>query len=118
MWVSKVAIIMYLFSVGLTFSGYYINNASGLSLFDGATYAALDDIMSRNEIDEDISIDLIFGDFIAGVRVLFGIVTGDTISQAFGMLPNFDETWMILTRILFTTSSAFLWIYIVAGRVL
>lgn len=109
---------MYIFSISLTFGGYYIDQASGLSLFNSATYTALNDIMSRNEIDEDISIDLIFGDFIAGVRVLFGIVTGETISDAFSMLPNFNETWMLAVRLLFTTSSAFLWIYIVAGRIL
>ncbi len=109
---------MYIFSTALMFGGYVANTASGMELFTSSTYEALNEIMNRNEIDEEISIDLIFGDFIAGVRVLFGIVTGETIADAFGQLPNFDEMWMILVRLLFTTSSAFLWIYVVAGRVL
>lgn len=116
MWLVKIPLIMYVFSTLLVFGGYYVDLASGLSLFDNATYDALNELMNKNEVDETISIDLIFGDFIAGVRVLFGIVTGDVIADAFSMLPNFDEVWMILVRLMFTLTSAMLWIYVVAGR--
>lgn len=112
----KVAIIMYLFSIGILFFGYYIDYAFGLNLWTGVTFDTLDALATKNAVDTTISVDLIFGDFIAGVQVLFGIVTGDTVSQAFGMIPGFQEVWMILVRIVFTLSSALLWIFIVTGR--
>lgn len=118
MWMAKVAIIMYLFSTCLLFSGYYVDLAFGENLFSSVTYSSLDALIDKNDVDEDISIDLVFGDFLAGANVVFGIITGDTISGAFGSLPNFDEVWMILIRILFTLSSAALWVYIIASRVL
>lgn len=107
---------MYIFSVSLLFSGYFIDVAYGLDLFGGITFDALDEIASKNVVDEEISIDLIFGDFVAGVRVVFGIVTGDTIAQAFSLIPSFNETWMLLVRIIFTLSSSMLWVFIVTGR--
>ena len=107
---------MYLFSVGLLFSGYFIDQAYGLDLFTGVTYDALDAIANKQVINQEISVDLIFGDFIAGVRVVFGIVTGDTIAQAFSLIPSFDEVWLLLVRIVFTLSSAMLWVFIVTGR--
>ena len=116
MWLGKIAIIMYLFSVGLLFSGYFIDQAYGLDLFTGVTYDALDAIANKQVINQEISVDLIFGDFIAGVRVVFGIVTGDTIAQAFSLIPSFDEVWLLLVRIVFTLSSAMLWVFIVTGR--
>lgn len=116
MWFGKIAIIMYLFSVSLLFSGYFIDQAYGLNLFTGITFDSLDDLASKNAVDEEISIDLVFGDFVAGVRVVFGIVTGDTIAQAFALIPSFNETFMLLVRIIFSLSSAMLWVFIVTGR--
>lgn len=109
---------MYIFSVALMFSGYYMDDAFGLNLFSSFTYDALDELVNKNNIDETLSADLIFGDFIAGVRVTFGIITGDTINGAMYALPGYNDTWNILTRFLFTVSSAALWVYIVVGRIL
>src|SRR3972149_4251323 len=116
MWLGKIAIIMYLFSISLLFSGYFIDNAYGLNLFSGITFDSLDVIANKQVVDQEISVDLIFGDFIAGVRVMFGIITGDTIAQAFTLIPSFDEMWLLLVRIIFTLSSAMLWIFVVTGR--
>lgn len=112
----KIAIIMYVFSLGLLFSGFLIDEMYGQNLFVGVTYDSLDEIASKNVVDEEISVDLIFGDFVAGVRVVFGIVTGDTIAQAFALIPSFSEAWMLLVRLIFTISSAMLWVFIVTGR--
>lgn len=111
-----MAIIMYIFSISLMFSGYYLDLAFGQNLFDSFTYSALDTIVTKNDVDKSVSAELIFGDFIAGAKVVFGILTGDTISGAFAAMPNFDEVWMILIRLMFTLSSAMLWAYVIAGR--
>lgn len=107
---------MYLFSIGILFSGYYIDQVFGMDLFSSVTYDALDELANKNTVDEDLTVDLIFGDFIAGVKVLFGIITGDTISGALTTLPFMNEVWLLLSRLVFTLSSALLWVYVVAGR--
>ena len=113
---AKVAIIMYMFSIAVLFSGYFIEKAYGLGLFTGITIDSLEQLISKNDINQEISVDLIFGDFIAAARVVFGIVTGDTIAAAFSIIPSFNEVWMLLVRLLFTFSSALLWAFVVAGR--
>jgi hypothetical protein len=117
MWLGKVSIIMYLFSIGLIFSGYYIDQVFGEDLFTDSTSMALEELISNNDMDdESINVELIFGDFITGVRVLFGIMTGDVLTNAFQSFPNFNYEYSILARILFTTSTAFLWINLITGR--
>jgi hypothetical protein len=105
-----------MFSVALLFTGYYLDVVFQENNFDNATYAALDQIANKNDIDQTISAELIFGDFIAGVQVLFGIVTGDTLTAAFHLLPNFSAEWDMLIRLIFTLSSALLWVFVVTGR--
>jgi len=107
---------MYLFSIGIMFAGYYIDDVFGEDLFSSWTYDALDELANKNQVSSEVSIDLIFGDFIQGVKVLFGILTGDTISGAIASFPFVSETWMILVKITFTLSSALLWVYIITGR--
>lgn len=116
MWLGKLAVILYIFSIGVTFMGYYLDSTLNTGLFSGATFEALDDLATRNEVNTTPNIDLIFGDFLAGATVLFGILTAENLAQVFGMLPSFTEPWYILVRILFTLSTAFLWINIITGR--
>ena len=108
---------MYIFSISLLFSGYYLDQVFGLNLFADATSTDLETLIGGNNINgETVSAELIFGDFITGVRLLFGIMTGDVITSALHMLPNFNDSYDYLVRILFTTSTAFLWINIITGR--
>lgn len=116
MWLGKIAIIMYLFSIAVLFAGYYANQIFQNPSIDSASFAALDEIANRNNLDQQINASLIFGDFIAALQVLFGIVTGETIATAFSLFPFVDEAVMLMIRLMFTLSSAFLWIYIVANR--
>lgn len=126
----KIPLIMYLFSLALLFSGYYIDLAFGQNLFTNVTVSGtngtstkttfdyLSQLVNKHQVDAKISIDLIFGDFVAVVQVIFGILTGEPISTAFSMMPNFDEVWMLAVRIIFTFGSVALWAYLVAGRLL
>lgn len=116
MWFGKVAIIMYLFSISLLFTGYYLDEVFQQDQFTGASFAALDEIAGKNTVNESISSELIFGDFIAGAKVLFGVVTAEPITQAFHLLPGFNAEWDLLVRLIFSLSSIFLWIYIITGR--
>lgn len=116
MWFGKIAIIMYIFSTSLLFAGYYLDETFNEDNFSGVTYAALDTLANKNNVDQEISAELIFGDFIAGVQVLFGIVTGDTLTDAFHLLPGVDASMDLFIRLIFTLSSALLWVFVVTGR--
>lgn len=117
MWLGKVSIIMYLFSISLIFSGYYIDQVYSVNLFNDYTSTQLETLISDNNIDDEtVSAELIFGDFVIGAQVLFGIMTGDVLTNAFNQIPTFSYEYSILVRLVFTTSTAFLWINIITGR--
>jgi len=117
MWFGKVAIIIYIFSLALMFSGYFMESTLGDGSFDeNSLYADLDAVATAFNPNETVSAELIFGDFIAGVRVLFGVMTFQPISDAFAILPNMDMNILLLIRVLFGASSIFLWIFIITGR--
>lgn len=116
MWIAKIALILYLLSVALLFGGAYFDSVYGLDLFTGTTYDSVDILADSFKVDTDFSAEMIFGDFIAGLKALFGIVTGEVLSDAFSLFPGFNIYWMLLIRILFSLASVFLAIYIVTGR--
>lgn len=122
MWAGKVAIILYLFSVGTLFFGYYMNTAfndsqiNNAAYFGGNPYNAMHTLANTYAINQQINTNLIFGDFFAALTVLFGIVTGTTISGMLTLLPFVDASIQLLVQIVFSLSSVFLWIYIVANR--
>ena len=59
---------------------------------------------------------LIFGDFIAGLKLLFAVVTGQTIATAMSIFPFVDTSVMLLIELVFVSASLFLWIYIISNR--
>lgn len=110
---------MYVFSIGILFSAYFLNqilNNPVLGANGNITFAALNTLMGSYAINQSINTSLIFGDFIAALTVLFGIVTGSTLSNAFTLIPFVNTSILLLQGILFDLASVFLWIYIVANR--
>jgi len=110
---------MYLFSLGCLFGGYYANQIfqnTTLNNNQAITFNALQTLASSFNLNQQINTNLIFGDFIAGLTVLFSIVTGTTIAAAFSMFPFVGAAEMLLIQIVFASSSALLWVYIVANR--
>lgn len=119
MWFGKIAIIMYIFSIGSLFFTYYVNTIIPLDPVThnpNTTFSALQTLAGSFKLNQQINTSLIFGDFLAGLTVLFNIVTGTTIAQAFSVFPFVDASITLLIQIVFSLSSAFLWIYIVANR--
>lgn len=117
MWLGKISLIMYIFSVGLTFGGYYVDQVFATELFSSVTETSLNEMIEKHNIsDESVTAELIFGDFITGLRVLFDIVTGQSIAQAFNLLPNFNSEWTYIVSLLFVVSTSFLWLNILTGR--
>lgn len=110
---------MYIFSIGCLFSGYYVNQIfqnPALSGNSNITYNALHTLANSFAVNQQVNTSLIFGDFVAGLTVLFGILSGTTIANAFSIFPFVDAGITLLIQIVFSASSLFLWIYIVANR--
>jgi hypothetical protein len=115
----KIALIMYAFSVAMLFGAYYMNqifNDPILGGNDNITFDAMNTLAQSFSISEGVNASLLFGDFIAGLKVLFGIVTGSTINSSFQLIPFVDVSILLLQGIMFDLASVFLWIYIVSNR--
>src|SRR5574342_720098 len=110
MWIGKTAIIMYVFSVAILFSAYYLNqvfNNPALGANGNITFSALNTLMGSYSINEGVNAELVFGDFIAALTVLFGVVTGSTLTSAFTLIPFVDTSILLLQGILFDLASVF-----------
>lgn len=110
---------MIIWSIGSLFFTYYVNLIYPLSSVTNnpnTSFTALQTLAGSFSINQQVNTSLIFGDFIAGLTVLFNIVTGTTIANAFSVFPFVDASITLLIQITFSLTSAFLWIYIVANR--
>lgn len=121
MWLGKIAIICYVFSVFILFFGYYLNanifNDPVLNANTNITYNALNTLAASFALNQQINSSLIFGDFVNGMIVLFGVLTGGPITELMTLgIPFMDGSIQLLFRVIFALSSVFLWIYIVANR--
>ena len=123
MWYGKIAIIMFLFSVGMLFAGYYLNtifNNANLNANTNVSYNAINTLANSFHLNQGVNSSLIFGDFIAALTVLFdpttGILFGGTITSAFSLVPYIDFSLQLLIRIIWASSQVFLWLYVVANR--
>lgn len=108
---------MYIFSIALTFSGYYVDQVFATNLFPSVTNTSLTAMIAKHNVsNQSLSAELIFGDFITGIKVLFGILTGEAIYTALHLLPNFNTNWDFIVGLLFVTSTLFLWVNMITGR--
>ena len=116
MWIAKIALILYVLSVAMLFSGAYIDETYGTDLFTGTTFDSVDEIAATFKLDTDFSAEMIFGDFIAGLKVLGGLLTGEVITDAFALIPGFNIYWLLLIRLLFSLSTLLFMLYLATGR--
>lgn len=123
MWLGKIALIMFMFSVAMLFTGYYLNtifNNPTLNANTNVSYNALNTLAGTFRLNQGVNTSLIFGDFTAALTVLFdpttGILFGGTITNAFSLIPYVDVSIQLFIRIIWAATNIFLWIYIVANR--
>lgn len=121
MWYGKICIIMWLFSISLQFGAYEINQVFHEASLDANADFSLGAINTlansfQTNAQQQLNPAFIFGDFWAGLGLLFSVVTGHPIALILAAIPA-SQIWMgILFQIIFTSSSLFLLIYMVANR--
>src|SRR6478736_5984662 len=89
MWYGKISIIMYIFSLGLLFSSYYINQVfNDPVVSQSVTFTSLQSIMGTFQPNTQINSALIFGDFINTWTLLGGLITGSVFTSSLTIISN------------------------------
>lgn len=128
----NVAIMMYLFSIGMVFFGYYVNelfptttlSASSTNMTGTKTQTFTSETLQGLTTNFQATLQqqpnplLIFGDFISGIKILFSVVSGIAIGDALvtSGIPFVDFHVQVLIALIFSVSSFFLWLHILTGR--
>ena len=116
MWVAKISIIAYIFAIGILFAGAYLDFAFDTDTFSGTTFDTVEALALSYTVNEEFSADMIFGDFLAGLEVIAGLITGQVITDALNLIPEVNLYWHLFVRLLFSLASVFLVLYIVTGK--
>lgn len=123
----KFAIYSYLFAIGLLATGVMLNNAIGAQIFAEGTVT--EESLTTLIGEQDTAVGDIepnplfpFGDFIAGIRavagIIIGTVTGGVVLDTLKAIPFYtaDASIDIMFRLFFSFSSAALIINLLSGR--
>ena len=132
MWYGKVAIIMTVFSIAVSIGMYqmillYPNaiTSPNIAWTQSHLQAMAGNYSSISNLNggQDPNPALIFGDFIVGITVLLNAIAvagnaifGGGLASILQGIPGFDQTQVFIVQILYGSSEAFLWIYVVANR--
>ena len=111
---------MWLFSVALLFSTYYINLIFNDSvLTQSATYSSLNTLMGTFSYNQKPNANLVFGDFVSAFTVIGGLVTGSTFTTSLTVIQNAgfaDLSVGLLMGLMFDSGTLFLILYIISFR--
>lgn len=124
MWYGKLAIILFIFSIAILFSSYFMNQIFNDPLITASvTNQSLQTLAGTFQFNQDINTQLIFGDFLAVKNVVWSLMSGSAFTSAFGdtgVMHGLSYTASnyiaILMALLFNSSCVFLILYIVSNR--
>lgn len=115
---------MFLFSTAVLFGMYYANTFfQNPTISANWNYSAVNNTatslnsLSHLNNGQDPNPALVFGDFLIGVTVLFAVlISGGGITGILAAIPGVDLSVIALVQILYGSSSALLWVYIISFR--
>ena len=120
MWYGKISIILFVFSLGILFSSYYLNQIfNDPVLSSSATYTSLNTIMGTFSFNQQINTNLIFGDFLSAFTLLGSLMSGSVFTTSLTIIQSSgfaDLSVGLLMGLLFDSASLFLLLYIVSNR--
>lgn len=120
MWYGKLSIIMFIYSLSILFSSYYLNQIFNDSvLSQSATYQSLNNLMGTFSFNQTINTNLIFGDFISVFTLLGSLMSGSIFTSSLTIIQNSgfgDMSVGLLMGLLFDSATLFLLLYIVSNR--
>lgn len=111
---------MFMFSISLLFSTYYLNQIFNDPVINSsATYASLQTIMGTFTFNQQINTNLIFGDFISVFTLLGSLMSGSVFTTSLTIIQSSgfaDISVGLLMGLLFDSATLFLLLYIVSNR--
>jgi hypothetical protein len=123
MW-ARFAIVLYVFAGLLLIVGKWIEDATQITIFPNSNVVTQEierrinaQRLDPNNVNPNIT--LIFGDYASVARILFGIVTGESVFFVLQQLPIFANYYVYLIIVsLYTFSTIMLIVYIIGNRAL
>lgn len=120
MWYGKISIILFVFSIGILFSSYYLNQIfQDPVISSSATYTSLQTIMGSFAFNQQVNTGLIFGDFISAFTLIGSLMSGSIFTDSLTLVQNSgfaDASVGLLMGIMFDSATLFLLIYIISNR--
>lgn len=111
---------MWIFSLAILFSSYYINQIfNDPTLSQSATYTSLNTLMGTFAFTGNINTNLIFGDFISVFTLLGSLMSGSIFTSSFTIIQNSgyaDVSVGLLMGLMFDSGTLFLLMYIISFR--
>jgi hypothetical protein len=125
MWYGKCAIIMTIFSFASLFSMYFISTLEPTSdmasnpnwnLAQVQKLATSLSALTNLNAGQSPNPALLFGDFLVGATVLFSVLSGGGVTTILQGIPGFSITMLYLVQIVYGSSCALLWVYVISNR--
>ena len=121
MW-ARFAIVLYVFAGLLLIIGKWVEDATNAHIFPNSN-AVTQEIERRvntqrldpNNVNPNLT--LIFGDYASAARIVFGIITGESVFFVLQQIPVFANYYVYLIIVsLYTFATAMLIVYIIGNR--
>ena len=121
---AKLAIVLYLFSTTCLIAGLWIEDALGIQVFPDTSRAKqeLENRIGRQQLDPNnvnVGVTYIFGDYTSAARILFSIITGESVFFVLRMIPFLSNIYiMYFLTAIYGFGTVMLIVYIIANRAL
>lgn len=121
---ARLGIVLYLFSTTMLIAGLWIQDATGIPVFPDSSRAKqeLESRIGRQQMDPNsvnVGVTYIFGDYTSAARMLFSIITGESVFFVLRMIPMLNSIYLMyfLTAV-YSFGTVMLIVYIIGNRAL
>lgn len=121
---ARLGIVLYLFSTTMLIAGLWIQDATGIQVFPDNNRAKqeLESRIGRQQMDPNsvnVGVTYIFGDYTSAARMIFSIITGESVFFVLRMIPMLNSIYLMyfLTAV-YSFGTVMLIVYIIGNRAL
>lgn len=119
---ARLAILLYLFSTTLLVVGLWVQDATGHQIFPQNNAQEIERRVNTLRLDPNsvnTNVTMIFGDYTSAARMIFGIITGESVFFVLQQIPIFASYYVyILLTIIYSFGTVMLILYIIGNRAL
>lgn len=119
---ARLAIVLYLFSTIMLVVGLWMQDALGIAIFPNNNKTELErrlNTLRINPNEVNTSVTMIFGDYTSVARIIFSIITGESVFFVLQQIPVFASYYVyILITVLYSFGTVMLLLYLLGNRLL